>query len=168
MDLIFRMINDTDMYFAVRNGEVIALVVLGHDRPIAKKEELIHYIKEKNNTNIFNFEDILHEEYLDQSQTEEILNNKNQDNVYIEYILVNPKYHGRGTATAFYKLLKDNLEFFKGNNAKLLQVSIKEENIGSRKAVLKNGFRRLKPVDEPIYSTYYLHIKPNESTKDII
>lgn len=169
MNFLFQMVDDSDLYLAIKDNEVISAVILGHTRPLAREIEIINYAKEKRYLKKSMFENNINEEYLDQSRTEELIRDRYKDNIYIEYLLVNPKYYGRGIATRFYKFLIDNLEFFNGKNVEILQASIKEENIGSRKAILKNGFRRLKPVYEiPTYSTYYLHLRPNDNLKDNI
>jgi len=165
---LFKIIKDTDLYIATDNNEVVATVLIGHTRPL-DKQDLLNYINSKAYLDKSISLDIPYENYLDKNDVTNLLKDEDQDNIYIEYLLVNPKYHGKGIATHFYKFMKDNLDFFGGQNIKYMQASIKEGNIPSRKSVLKNGFKRMKPTTEiPLYSIYYLHLRELEETKENI
>lgn len=167
IDFLFKMVSDSDLYIAKNGDEVAALVLLGHTRPLVKDEELFDYIANKQHLDKPITDDISYEEYLDEEDVMGLLKDREKNNIYVEYIMINPKYHGRGIATRFYRFLQDNLDFFGGHDSKFLQVSIKESNIPSRKAVIKNGFKRMKPTTKfPNYSTYYLHLRENIKDKE--
>ena len=167
MDFWFKLVSDTELYIAKHGYEVVATVLLGHTRPLMNNKELIQYIINKQHQEETITDTIDHESFLDEDNVIRLLKDREKDNLYVEYIMINPKYHGKGIATRFYKFMKENLEFFNGHNTKFIQVSIKETNIPSRKAVLKNGFKRMKPTTKiPNYSTYYLHLRKNTKDKE--
>ena len=158
IDDFFQGLDNTDFFFALRDNELVAATLLSQDTPLSREDQLVDYLYFKR------YEDkpqemvtIEGEEYLDFDDTVDLLNNKNKENTYIEYILVNPKYHGKGIGTAITNCIKRNLDFFsQGKDVGVLQASIDNENIASRKAILKNGFKKMKPHNKKYpFSTYY-------------
>ena len=166
MDFWFKLVQSTDLFLGINNkDEVVSCVMISHNRPLMNENELIKYIVNNHHKKRITIKDIPEEKYLDEPDTINLLVNADEKNIYIEYIIVNPKYQGRGIATRFYKTIQDNIEFFSGsNNTHLIQLSINHENIASRKAVIKNNFKRMKPHNSAdfIYATYYLNLRPHK------
>ena len=169
MDFWFKLVNDTDLFFATNSqDELVSCVLISHSRPLMKKDELLDYIANNHHIHKLPTLDIPEEKFLTEPEVVDLLLNSDNENIYIEYILVNPKFQGRGIATRFYKKIQENMEFFGGNkDINLIQLSINNENIASRKSIIKNGFKRMKPAyyEDNIYATYFLRVK--KPTKEL-
>ena len=85
----------------------------------------------------------------------------------IEYIVTNPKYMNMGIGTRMVSSIKQNPEFFTGNEhqGKFLAF-VKHDNKSSKKIMLKNKFRVLKKpasIIAGIYSCMYDQLYYDES-----
>ena len=114
-------------------------------------------------------EDIPNEEYLDKNDAEIIYYDNIGNNLYVEYLIVNPMHQGRGVATNFYNTIKNNPEFFGGDEyTNLIHLSVNHNNIHSRKSVLKNGFKRMTPTHcgDIVNSIYFCRIQSKYELKE--
>ena len=58
----------------------------------------------------------------------------------IEYIVVNPKYQGKGVGTRMISSIRHNPQCFIGNYKGLISAFVNPDNTASKKAFLKNKF----------------------------
>ena len=157
--------NNGEIYFALRNNELVGVIFLSNNDFIAREQELSQYLRYQFYKNEPQEEySIKNEKYLDFDDTFNILKNKGKS-LYVEYLIVNPKYHGKGIGTAIPVSIKNNLDFFADkDNITLLEASIDNENIASRKAFLKSGFKKMVPCRKSIcFTTYYCSLPHNKS-----
>ena len=166
LETLFKLFNTT-LHFATYNDDLIAVMLTGDHQPLSHYEELKEYITSGRHKE--NIESDINEDFLSLEETNVILNSADDPNLYIEYLVVNPKYHGKGFGTKIFKTLKENIDVFTNNysDTAFIQTAIHNENIASRKTVIKNGFKRVKPSNNPIplpYSVYYCNINTKHST----
>ena len=167
----FQLLSNMDLYFIKRDGVLVGATLIAKETHIAKVTELKDYIinKKYNNIPLEDFK-IDNEQFLNLPDVFKILKNSKKSNLYIEYLLVAPEYHGKGIGTSISTSIKNNIGFFEDiNKVGIIQAAIDNENIGSRKALLKNGFKKMLPCEtSQSYSTYYFTPRKIQNSKDII
>lgn len=65
---------------------------------------------------------------------------------YIEYLIVDPDLKGRGIGTRMICSLKSNPDFFVDGHCGTFSAMVENENIGSKRVFIKNGFKVCRPV----------------------
>ena len=166
LESLFKLFN-TNIHFATIDDQLVAVMLTSSHQPLTHFEELKEYIKSGRHS-----EDItsdISEEFLTKQETNVIIDSKDENNLYIEYLVVNPDLHGKGIGTRIFKSIKENPVFFNNNytDVSFIQTAIHNENIPSRKTVIKNGFKRIKPHKDPLpYSVYYFQLQNQTHSKE--
>lgn len=164
LETLARYFGMDDLFFVTEPNkhDLIGVMFLSNHATLNDYEQLLNYIE-----NGRQYEDKpsdISEDFLNIEETIDIKNNINENILTVEYAIINPNYQGKGIGTMLYKTLKDNIDFFSEyDTPAIIQASIHNENIPSRKTVIKNGFKRIRPIieDQP-YSVYYCRIKNHE------
>jgi len=162
VESLFKYIMNTDLYFVTNNNDLIAIVLTSIHSPINDYDQLLEYVKNVRQEN--NEVGDISEDFLDIQETNDLISRDNKNILTIEYTVINPDHQGKGIGTMLYKTIKDNIDFFgEYETPTCIQASIHNDNIPSRKTVIKNGFKRIRPGDnnQP-YSVYYCRIKNKE------
>ena len=148
-------IPDYKLYFATNlEGELVSALVTSTNDMLKLTLNLENHLlfgkDEKTDT----------EEFITKSQIRELLDTKDDNNIYLAFNVVAPEYQGHGIGTRILSSVKNNLEYFAGCKEANLQMTVDHDNIASHKVVYKNGFRRLNPAKSTTeFSIYYLHAK---------
>lgn len=71
---------------------------------------------------------------------------KDNDETYIDYLIVNPDMKGRGIGTRMISSIKANPKFFSMRHRGVFTASVEHTNEPSKRMLIKNGFKMYKPV----------------------
>lgn len=149
---------DTHMYFGTNlQGQLMTVLVASRNDFLKNSNALLEYLKE-------GFDDRCEtEEYITKKQITTLFKNDDYNNLFLSYNVVNPKHHNEGIGTRVLQSVKNNLEFFAGENCNNLQMIVDKSNLASHRVVYKNGFRRLNPAKnkDTDFSIYYFSPREN-------
>jgi len=147
------------LFFAKSQGKLVAVIALSVRNHIFDEDKLRNYILNKNTTNYDEQFKIENEEFLEFEDTFSILKNSGKSSLFIDYIVTNPNNRKRGLGTKIIFSIKNNFRFFSSRDIQLIQADIDNENIASRKAFLKNNFKKMQPCRKSIpFSAYYCNL----------
>lgn len=92
----------------------------------------------------------------------------NQDNMIIDYIIVNPEYQNMGIGTRMIKSIQSNQKVL-GKSTEGITTVIDNENSHSQRAFLKNNFQIVIPHSHicPYFSKYYYTSRIPDKNKEL-